>query len=132
MLNQLKRSFKCVHQKMTNQMSTKIRPPKKMTNQTSTKKRPPKKKSKRTRGRRKNVHQNLVYRRNNYFQSRLNASVLFMYSRRHEEVQNSELICLSSVFERETLVLWAKKLGRTITSLFALVLHNSLSLGKTN
>ena len=113
-------------------MSTKKRPPKKITNQTSTKKRPPKKKSKRTRGRRKNVHQNLVYRRNNYFQSRLNASVLFMYSRRHEEVQNSELICLSSVFERETLVLWAKKLGRTITSLFALVLHNSLSLGKTN
>ena len=33
-----------------------------MTNQKSTKKRPPTKKSKRTRGRRKNVHQNLVYR----------------------------------------------------------------------
>ena len=46
---------------MTNQTSTKKRPPKKMTNQTSTKKCPPKKKSKRTIGRRKNVHQNLVY-----------------------------------------------------------------------
>ena len=45
-------------------MSTKKRPPKQMTNQTSTKKRPPKKKSKRTIGRRKNVHQNLVYRSN--------------------------------------------------------------------
>ena len=34
-----------------------------MTNQTSTKKCPPKKKSKRIVGRRKNVHQNLVYQK---------------------------------------------------------------------
>ena len=123
----------CPPKKMTNQMSTKKRPPKKITNQTSTKKRPPKKKSKRTRGRRKNVHQNLVYHSITYFCCSSNSITKGGLSVVHDLLAQFGathlLLLISAILELYYFGVESKCSCRPLPSLFVFLLSNQRYCG---